>query len=101
VAPTSDTLPAMPIVLHHVHPEVAPHPRPPALDLARVLDDAVLVADEVRLGLDRRHDERDVGLGGHVAELLLDLSSTTSDCRRAVPHGQAALLCAIIIAEIA
>jgi hypothetical protein len=32
---------------------------PPALDLARVPDDA-------RLGLDRRHDERDVWLGQRV-----------------------------------
>jgi hypothetical protein len=30
-----------------------------------------MVADEVRLGLHRRHDERDVGLGERVAELLL------------------------------
>jgi hypothetical protein len=30
-----------------------------------------VVANEVRLRLDRRHDERDVGLGERVLELLL------------------------------
>jgi hypothetical protein len=36
----------------HVHPELAPHPRPPALNLTSVLHDAIVVTDEVRLGLD-------------------------------------------------
>jgi hypothetical protein len=54
--------------LQHVYPEVAPHPRPRALDLTSVLDDAAVVADEVRLRLNRRHDERHVGLGERVAE---------------------------------
>jgi hypothetical protein len=52
-------------------PQPPPHPRPPALHLPSVPDHAVIVADEVRLGLDRRHDERDAGLGERVAELLL------------------------------
>ena len=48
-----------------------PHPRPPALDLAGVPDDAVVVAYEVRLGVDRRHDEQDVRLGERGTQLLL------------------------------
>jgi len=54
-----------------VHPEVPPHPRPPALDLTGIPDSPIVVTDEVRLRLDRRHDERHVGLGERVAELLL------------------------------
>jgi hypothetical protein len=37
-----------------------------------------VVPDEVRLGLDRRHDERDVGLGERVADMLLLSSPATS-----------------------
>jgi hypothetical protein len=57
--------------LQHVHPEVTPHLRPPALNLPSVPDHADMVADEVRLCLDRRHDEGDVRLGERVAELPL------------------------------
>ncbi len=73
--------PTVPVGLQHVHPEVPPHPRPPALNLTSVLDDAVAVADEVRLGSDRRHDERDVGLGERGAELPLFLAQQLSDLR--------------------
>jgi hypothetical protein len=52
-------------------PKSPPQLRPPPLNLTGPLDLSVVVADEVRLGPDRRHDVRDVGLGECVAELVL------------------------------
>jgi len=46
-----------------------------------VTHDAVEVAVEVRLGRDRRHDERDVGLRERVAELLLVAAQQISELR--------------------